>query len=52
VGKKIELIVFTIEEDVPVGSIVSDDILTHVASERSLAKDWLTLQENQVWQDL
>jgi hypothetical protein len=26
--------------------------LTHLASERSLAKDWLTQTEDEAWQDL
>ncbi len=29
-----------------------DLTLTHLASERSLAKDWLTETENEAWQNL
>lgn len=29
-----------------------DVILTHLASERSLAQDWLTTTEEEAWEDL
>jgi hypothetical protein len=29
-----------------------DTILTHFASEKALAKDWLSPEEDQVWKDL
>jgi hypothetical protein len=29
-----------------------DNILTHFASEKALAKDWLSPEEDQVWKDL
>ena len=31
---------------------VKDKTETHLASERSLAKHWLTAKENKAWQDL
>lgn len=31
---------------------IKDKSETHLASERSLAKDWLTAKENKAWQDL
>ena len=31
---------------------IKDKTETHLASERSLAKDWLTAKENKAWQDL
>ena len=40
VGKQVEVIAFTIEETDD--NELGDRILTHFASERSLAKDWLT----------
>jgi len=30
----------------------SDKILTHIASERVLAKDWLLFEEDEAWKDL
>jgi hypothetical protein len=29
-----------------------DKILTHLASEKTLAKDWLSKKEDEAWQDL
>ena len=51
VGKQVEVIVFTIEEVTAVKEIV-DMPLTHFASEKVLAKDWLTPEEDLAWQDL
>lgn len=48
VGKQVEVIAFTIEEVLD----PADKILTHLASEKVLAKDWLTPDEDLVWQDL
>jgi len=31
---------------------LNDSTLTHFASERALAKDWLTAQEDEAWKDL
>jgi hypothetical protein len=48
IGKKVEVIAFTIEE-----ALRDTDIpLTHFASEKLLAKDWLTNEEDKAWQDL
>ncbi|MCB9032685.1 MAG: hypothetical protein H6553_02495 [Chitinophagales bacterium] len=47
IGKKIEIIAFTVEE----AKTVNDDtLLTHYASEKSLAKDWLTKEEDKAWE--
>lgn len=51
VGKKVEVIAFTIDEAFT-EQIVLDKTLTHIASEKALAKDWLTSQEDTAWQDL
>lgn len=51
IGKKVEIIAFTVDEasaDMP----TLDKTLTHLASERSLGKDWLTQNEDAAWQDL
>ena len=48
VGKKVEVIAFTIEETV--NSL--DKPITHFASEKVLAKDWLTIEEDTAWQNL
>lgn len=51
VGKQVEIIAFTIDE--PVGeSIEQDQTLTHYASQKALAKDWLTDEEDKAWQNL
>jgi hypothetical protein len=51
VGKQVEVIAFTIEEADKASEIV-DVTLTHFASEKILAKDWLTPEEDLAWQDL
>lgn len=51
VGKKVEVIAFTIEETLD-ESIITGGPLTHLASEDVLAKDWLTPEEDKAWQDL
>jgi hypothetical protein len=48
IGKKVEVIAFTIEE----ASTVTDKLLTHIASEKILTKDWLTPEEDEAWKDL
>ncbi|MES2703385.1 MAG: hypothetical protein V4649_12140 [Bacteroidota bacterium] len=48
VGKKVEVIAFTIDEANP----VMDKPLTHIASETTLAKDWLTEEEDNAWENL
>jgi hypothetical protein len=45
------VIAFTIEEaDQPVATV--DKPLTHFASEKVLANDWLSPEEDLAWQDL
>jgi hypothetical protein len=46
VGKQVEVIAFTIDE------ATKDKPLTHYASEHSLAKEWLTKEEDEAWKDL
>jgi len=48
IGKKVEVIAFTIEETIE----ETDKPVTYFASEKVLAKDWLTSQEDAAWQDL
>ncbi|TFF30427.1 DUF2281 domain-containing protein [Mucilaginibacter psychrotolerans] len=50
VGKEVEVIAFTIEETRPEDA--TDIILTHFASEKALAKDWLSPEEDIAWQSL
>ncbi len=47
-GKKVEIIAFTVEE----ANTIEDKPLTHIASEKILAKDWLTAEEDEAWKDL
>ena len=50
VGKMVEVIAFTIEDtEMEDGS---DQPLTHFASEQSLAKEWLSPEEDLAWQNL
>lgn len=49
VGKKVEVIAFTIEETVTENI---DKPLTYFASEKILAKDWLTPEEDKAWHNL
>lgn len=51
VGKQVEIIAFTVEESVD-ESVEQDQILAHYASQKSLAKDWLTHEEDEAWQNL
>jgi len=48
VGKQVEVIAFTVDE----ASEIVDKPLTHFASEKVLAKDWLTPEEDLAWQGL
>jgi len=50
-GKQVEVIAFTIEEASNTLAVV-DKALTHFASEKVLAKDWLTPEEDIAWQNL
>ncbi len=52
VGKQVELIAFTIDETATKENETLDKTLTHFASENSLAKDWLTPQEDIAWATL
>ncbi len=49
IGKKVEVIAFTIEETVTENT---DKTLTYYASEKALAKDWLTPEEDKAWHNL
>jgi plasmid replication initiation protein len=51
VGKKVEVIAFTIDEAFAEPRVL-DKTFTHIASEKILAKDWLTPEEDKAWQDL
>lgn len=44
-GKKVEIIAFTVDE-ANADFLTLDKPLTHLASEESLGKDWLTQNEN------
>lgn len=48
IGKKVEVIAFAIDEAMS----TTDKPLTHLASEKALAKDWLTKEEDEAWQNL
>lgn len=51
VGKQVEIIAFTVDESVEEG-VEQDHTITHYASQKSLAKDWLTDEEDEAWQNL
>ncbi|MDQ6762977.1 MAG: DUF2281 domain-containing protein [Bacteroidota bacterium] len=51
VGRQVEVIAFTIEETLKESNI-EDKPLTYFTSEKALAKDWLTNEEDKAWQDL
>lgn len=51
VGKKVEIIAFTIEETKD-DLLVKDSIKTYFASQQVLSKDWLTPEEDEAWQNL
>jgi hypothetical protein len=51
IGKKVEVIAFTVEEtldDVQIKELTT----THLASEKSLSKDWLKPEEGIAWKNL
>ena len=53
VGKQVEVIAFTVDEaQNNLSNQVTDSPLTHIASEKVLAKDWLTEDEDLAWQNL
>jgi RNA binding exosome subunit len=51
IGKKVEIIAFTIHDSEENDSF-SDKIETHYVSESTLAKDWLTSEEDKAWGNL
>ena len=51
IGKEIEVIAFVADKQPPFTDSI-DNPLTHIASEKGLAKDWLTAEENNAWRDL
>ena len=52
IGKQVEVIAFTIDEADAKEAYVIDKTLTHFASQNTLAKDWLTPQEDSAWKNL
>ena len=51
VGKQIEIIAFRIDE-ANEKTAIDDKILTHFASEKVLAKDWLSQEDDIAWKNL
>ncbi|MCO4294301.1 hypothetical protein NF867_15675 [Solitalea sp. MAHUQ-68] len=51
IGKKIEIIAFVVDETIE-ESAITDIPVTHVASEKVLAKDWLIAEEEKAWESL
>ena len=51
IGKQVEVIAFAIDETVLEGELF-DKVQTHFASEKTLAKDWLTKEEDEAWKSL
>ena len=47
-----KLIEFATKKKEAKKGIIKDKVQTHFASERSLAKNWLTAKEDKAWQDL
>ncbi|MDR2205021.1 MAG: hypothetical protein LBE36_02525 [Flavobacteriaceae bacterium] len=50
IGKQVEVIAFTINDATE--EPIADKLMTHFASEKVLAKDWLTPEEDLAWQHL
>lgn len=50
IGKRIEIKASVIDDDD--GSMLMDERLTYIASESSLAKDWMSPEEDEAWKDL
>ncbi len=48
VGNEVEVIAFKVNEEMT----HEDNSPTYFASEKSLAKEWLTPEEDKAWQDL
>ena len=51
IGKRVEVIAFTIDEAIN-EPLTVDEPLTHYASEKVLAKDWLSPEEDKAWKNL
>ncbi|GAB2765527.1 hypothetical protein GCM10027275_03650 [Rhabdobacter roseus] len=51
VGRQVEVIAFTID-DATEEVLLTDTPMTHLASEKVLAKEWLTTEEDKAWEDL
>ena len=51
IGKKVEVIAFTIDE-AKIETPNLDKTVTHFASQEILSQDWLTPEEDLVWKDL
>lgn len=51
VGRQVEVIAFTIDDTLE-DSLTTGKPFTYFASEKALAKDWLTQEEDSAWQDL
>jgi hypothetical protein len=51
VGKEVEFIAFT-KDEATSKSVYNSEASIHFASEKSLAKDWLTDEENEAWKNL
>ena len=51
IGKKVEIIAFTVDDDTE-ANVLNEPIETYQASEKVLAKDWLTSEEDLAWKDL
>jgi hypothetical protein len=47
VGKRVEVLIFPLD-----GSFTDDVITTHLASEQTLSKEWLTPEEDAAWNNL
>jgi hypothetical protein len=51
IGKQVEVIAFTLDDDIN-ETMLMEEQLIYRASEKSLAKDWSTPEEDKAWQDL
>jgi hypothetical protein len=51
IGKKVEVIAFTIDEAI-IETPNLNKTFTHFASQEILSQDWLTPEEDLVWKDL
>ena len=51
IGKQVEVIAFALDDAIE-ESYDKEETLTLYASEKALANDWLTQEEDKAWQDL